>query len=139
MSIEIARMGFRNTFRRKRVAMFTIVSIAISVSLLYTALSASSSLQSSANLFLQDTLSPVDIAVSNGGQWNTRITQSIRTQIEQIPGVTNTIPRIEEYVWVENGTENLYLIIVGLDLQQEQHFGSLRFNLQLLLVFNFSM
>jgi ABC-type lipoprotein release transport system permease subunit len=118
-------MGFRNTFRRKRVAMFTIVSIAISVSLLYTALSASSSLQSSANLFLQDTLSPVDIAVSNGGQWNTRITQSIRTQIEQIPGVTNTIPRIEEYVWVENGTENLYLIIVGLDLQQEQHFGSL--------------
>jgi ABC-type lipoprotein release transport system permease subunit len=119
--------------------MFTIVSIAISVSLLYTALSASSSLQSSANLFLQDTLSPVDIAVSNGGQWNTRITQSIRTQIEQIPGVTNTIPRIEEYVWVENGTENLYLIIVGLDLQQEQHFGSLRFNLQLLLVFNFSM
>jgi ABC-type lipoprotein release transport system permease subunit len=118
-------MGFRNAFRRKRVAMFTIISIAISVSLLYTALSASSSLQNSANLFLQDTLSPVDITVSNGGQWNQRLTTSMRTQIERIAGVANTIPRIEEYVWVENGTETLYLIIVGLDLQQEQHIGSL--------------
>ncbi len=118
-------MGFRNAFRRKRVAMFTIISIAISVSLLYTALSASTSLQSSANLFLQDTLSPVDITVSNGGQWNRRITPDLRAQIDRISGIANTIPRIEEYVWVENGTENLYLILVGLDLQQEQHIGSL--------------
>jgi ABC-type lipoprotein release transport system permease subunit len=118
-------MGFRNAFRRKRVAMFTVISIAISVSLLYTALSASTSLQSSANLFLQDTLSPVDITVSNGGQWNTRITTDMQTSIERIPGVTNTIPRIEEYVWVENDTDTHYLILVGLDLQHEQHIGSL--------------
>ena len=118
-------MGFRNAFRRKRVAIFTVISISISVSLLYTALSASTSLQSSANLFLQETLSPVDITVSNGGQWNRRITVDMREEIERISGVTNTIPRIEEYVWVENGTENLYLILVGLDLKQEEHIGSL--------------
>ncbi|MFW9967222.1 MAG: ABC transporter permease [Candidatus Thorarchaeota archaeon] len=125
MSGAIARMGFRNAFRRKRVAIFTVISISISVSLLYTALSASTSLQSSANLFLQETLSPVDITVSNGGQWNQRITADMKEQIDRISGVTNTIPRIEEYVWVENGTENLYLILVGLDLQQEEHIGSL--------------
>jgi putative ABC transport system permease protein len=118
-------MGFRNAFRRKRIAMFTVISIAIAVSLLYTALSASTSLQNSANLFLQDTLSPVDITVSNGGQWDRRITADMRAQIERIPSVTNTIPRIEEYVWVENGTEPLYMILVGLDPQQEQHIGSL--------------
>ncbi|MHA2303651.1 MAG: ABC transporter permease, partial [Candidatus Thorarchaeota archaeon] len=95
------------------------------MSLLYTALSASTSLQNSANLFLQDTLSPIDITVSNGGQWNRRITTNMRSEIERIPGVTNTIPRIEEYVWVENGTGALYLILVGLDLQDEQHIGSL--------------
>ncbi|MFX0055862.1 MAG: ABC transporter permease [Promethearchaeota archaeon] len=125
MSREIARMGFRNAFRRRRVAVFTVISIAIAVSLLYTALSASTSLQNSANLFLQDTLSPIDITVSNGGVWNRRITTDMRAQIGRIPGVTNTIPRIEEYVWVENGTETVYLILVGLDLQQEQHIGSL--------------
>ena len=118
-------MGFRNAFRRRRVAMFTVISIAIAVSLLYTALSASTSLQNSANLFLQDTLSPVDITVSNGGQWDRRITTDMRAEIERIPGVTNTIPRIEEYVWIDNGTERLYLILVGLDLQHEQHIGSL--------------
>jgi putative ABC transport system permease protein len=105
--------------------MFTVISIAISVSLLYTALSASTSLQNSANLFLQDTLSPVDITVSNGGQWNRRITTEMRVEIERIAGVTNTIPRIEEYVWVENGNDTLYLILVGLDMQQEQQIGSL--------------
>lgn len=105
--------------------MFTVISIAIAVSLLYTALSASTSLQNSANLFLQDTLSPIDITVSNGGRWNRRITADLKAEIERIPSVTNTIPRIEEYVWIENGTETLYLILVGLDLQQEQHIGSL--------------
>ncbi len=95
------------------------------MSLLYTALSASTNLQNSANLFLQDTLSPIDITVSNGGQWNRRITTEMRVEIERIAGVTNTIPRIEEYVWVENGTSNLYLILVGLDLHEEQHIGSL--------------
>ncbi|MFX1260950.1 MAG: ABC transporter permease [Promethearchaeota archaeon] len=125
MSREIARMGFRNAFRRKRVAMFTVISIAIAVSLLYTALSASTSLQHSANLFLQDTLSPVDITVSNGGQWHRRINTEMRAAIERIPSVTKTIPRIEEYVWLENGTDTLYMILVGLDLQQEPHIGSL--------------
>jgi ABC-type lipoprotein release transport system permease subunit len=49
----------------------------------------------------------------------------MRSEIGRIPGVTNTIPRIEEYVWIENGTDTLYLILVGLDLQEEQHIGSL--------------
>ena len=125
MSIEIAGMGFRNAFRRKRVALFTILSIAISVGLLYTAMSASASLQNNANAFLQDTLSPVDLVVSNGGRWGVRITPEMRTQVESIPSVSNTIPRIEEYVWVENGTESIYLFIVGLDLTLETHVGAL--------------
>jgi len=118
-------MGFRNAFRRKRVALFTIISIAISVGLLYTAMSASASLQSNANTFLQDTLSPVDLVVSNGGRWGVRITPEMRTQVESIPSVSNTIPRIEEYVWIENGTESIYLFIVGIDLTLENHVGSL--------------
>ncbi len=125
MSIEIAGMGFRNAFRRKRVALFTIISIAVSVGLLYTAMSASASLQSNANTFLQDTLSPVDLVVSNGGRWGVRITPEMRAQVESIPSVSNTIPRIEEYVWVENGTESIYLFIVGLDLTLEAHVGNL--------------
>jgi ABC-type lipoprotein release transport system permease subunit len=118
-------MGFRNAFRRKRVALFTIISIAISVGLLYTAMSASASLQNNANTFLQDTLSPVDLVVSNGGRWGVRITPEMRSQVESVPSVSNTIPRIEEYVWIENGTESIYLFIVGLDLTLEGHVGSL--------------
>ncbi|MFX1416422.1 MAG: ABC transporter permease [Promethearchaeota archaeon] len=125
MSLEIAGMGFRNAFRRKRVALFTIISIAISVGLLYTAMSASASLQNNANTFLQDTLSPVDLVVSNGGRWGVRITPEMRTQVDTISSVSNTIPRIEEYVWIENGSESIYLFIVGLDLTLEDHVGSL--------------
>jgi ABC-type lipoprotein release transport system permease subunit len=118
-------MGFRNAFRRRRVALFTVISIAISVGLLYTAMSASASLQYNANTFLQDTLSPVDLVVSNGGRWGVRITPAMRVQVESIPAVSKTIPRIEEYAWVENGTEPIYFFIVGLDLEQESHVGSL--------------
>ncbi|MHA2433052.1 MAG: ABC transporter permease, partial [Candidatus Thorarchaeota archaeon] len=125
MSREIAGMGFRNAFRRRRVALFTVISIAISVGLLYTAMSASASLQYNANTFLQDTLSPVDLVVSNGGRWGVRITPAMRVQVESIPAVSKTIPRIEEYAWVENGTEPIYFFIVGLDLEQESHVGSL--------------
>ncbi|MHA2213141.1 MAG: hypothetical protein ACW992_08280, partial [Candidatus Thorarchaeota archaeon] len=64
LKLELVRMGFRNSFRRRRVAAFTILSIAISVSLLYTAFSASNGLQSSANIFLQESLSPVDIVIT---------------------------------------------------------------------------
>ncbi len=118
-------MGFRNAFRRRRVALFTIISIAISVSLLYTAMSASATLQNNANIFLQDTLSPIDIVVSNGGKWGVRITTDMRSDVESIPLVSNTIPRIEEYVWVRNGTDTIFLFIVGLDLELEGHVGYL--------------
>ncbi|UCE09264.1 MAG: FtsX-like permease family protein [Candidatus Thorarchaeota archaeon] len=122
MRLELARMGFRNAFRRKQIAAFTVLSIAISVSLLYTALSASTSLQRSANMFLQDTLSPVDITVT-ATKWGVPITEQHASSIRVLPGVTNLVPRIEEYGFVRNGSVEVYLAIVGLNLTQESHIG----------------
>ncbi|RDE16273.1 MAG: hypothetical protein C4K47_01785 [Candidatus Thorarchaeota archaeon] len=121
---ELARIGFRNALRRKRVAAVTVMSIAISVSLLYTALSASSSLENSANLFLKATLSPVDISVS-ATRWGQPITTQMRSDILSGPSVMRAIPRIEEYATYENLTSGIYVFLVGLDLQSESGIGSL--------------
>lgn len=117
-------MGFRNAFRRKRIAAFTVLSIAISVSLLYTAFSASSNLQSSANDFLRSSLSPVDIGVS-GNRWGQPITEELKISIDALPSVVNSVPRIEEFGVVQLGEEQVHIFLIGLDMNQESHIGSL--------------
>jgi len=121
---ELAHLGFRNALRRKRVAAVTVLSIAISVSLLYTALSASSSLENSANLFLKATLSPVDISVT-ARKWGQPITTDMRNAILYGPSVMRAIPRIEEYTEFESVGSGIYVFLVGLDLQLESGIGSL--------------
>ncbi len=124
---ELAHIGFRNALRRKRVAAVTVLSIAISVSLLYTALSASSSLENSANLFLKATLSPVDISVSATKEY-VPITTDMRTAIENGPSVMKVIPRIEEYarfVYPNETVSWVFVFLVGFDPQLESDIGSL--------------
>lgn len=124
---ELAHIGFRNALRRKRVATVTVLSIAISVSLLYTALSASSSLENSANLFLKATLSPVDIAVT-ANRWGQPITTDMRAAIASGPSVTRAVPRIEEYaqfVYPNETDSGIYVFLVGLDVRLESDIGSL--------------
>ncbi|MHA2262348.1 MAG: ABC transporter permease [Candidatus Thorarchaeota archaeon] len=124
LKLELVRMGFRNSFRRRRVAAFTILSIAISVSLLYTAFSASNGLQSSANIFLQESLSPVDIVIT-ATTWGVPITEAHSSSILSMPGVSNVVPRIEEYGFVRNGSEQTYILVSGMDLESESHIGRL--------------
>ena len=122
--IGFVRMGFRNTFRRKRVATFTILSIAISVSLLYTGFSVNNNLQQSANMFIQDTYSPVDITLSST-KWGVPITSEMNNKILTHPNIVSTIPRIEEYVRYRNGSDWIYILLIGLDLEHESNIGSL--------------
>ncbi|MGY5852295.1 MAG: FtsX-like permease family protein [Candidatus Thorarchaeota archaeon] len=117
-------MGLKNAFRRKRVAAFTVFSIALAVSLLYTSLSTNSGLQHSANTFIQESLSPVDITVSTY-KYGPTINQSAIGNISVIPGVVRAIPRIEVDARIGSGNDTLYFLLVGIDLQAESHIGSL--------------
>ena len=121
---ELARVGLRNAVRRKRVAALTLLSIAFSVSLLYTALSASNSLQQSANLFLRDTSSPVDIIVASTATYHP-ITQEMIASIAAVPSVKTVVPRIEEYAQFENASSGIYVALVGIDEELENNIGSL--------------
>ncbi|MGY5874756.1 MAG: FtsX-like permease family protein [Candidatus Thorarchaeota archaeon] len=124
MELEFAKMGLKNAFRRKRVAAFTVFSIALAVSLLYTSLSTNAGLQHSANTFIQESLAPVDILV-NTYRYNDRINQSAIDDILAIPGVVSAIPRIEVDAETRLGNDTLYFLLVGIDLQAESHIGSL--------------
>ena len=124
MELGFVKMGFRNAFRRKRIAAFTVFSISLAVSLLYTSLSANANLQNSANQFLHDNVSPVDISVSTI-RYGARITPDNESVIRSIPGVEKAISRIEGRGSVLIGNTTIYFLLVGIDLSSESNFGSL--------------
>jgi ABC-type lipoprotein release transport system permease subunit len=124
MELGFVKMGFRNAFRRKRIAGFTIFSIVLAVSLLYTSLSANANLERSANQFLDDNISPNDISVSTL-RYGARITPYDEAVIRSIPGVEKTIARIQGRCWEPIGNTTVNYIAVGIDLEAESNFGSI--------------
>ncbi|MBD3405726.1 MAG: FtsX-like permease family protein [Candidatus Lokiarchaeota archaeon] len=117
------KLGFRNSFRRKRTTAFTLVSIIISVGLLYTALSASANLQANANSFIQDSFTPSDVSVT--GRYQFPITPEIIQTIQDYPEVENVVPRIEEWAWQGTFGSDIVLFLVAIDLDLEAHLGQL--------------
>jgi len=116
-------LGVKFALRRRRVAIFTILSIAISVSLLLSSFAIGSSLQKNAGEYIRATSSPIDITVAST-KWDAPIDTRLMNAISQDPNVVNIIPRIEETARVQNGSEWLHLLLVGLDPVEEQHIGS---------------
>lgn len=94
------------------------------MSLLYTAFSASISLQQSANIFLRDTLSPVDIIVASEAAYHP-ITQEMRASIAAVPSVKRVVPRIEEYAQFQSESSGIYVALVGIEQELETNIGSL--------------
>ncbi|TXT54222.1 MAG: conserved membrane protein of unknown function [Candidatus Thorarchaeota archaeon] len=123
VDVGIIRMGFRNAFRRKRITIFTLVSIMISVGLVYTALSASSNLQANANHFIQESFSPIDLTVE--GSYNSPVSQTMMRDIQGYLEVQRAIPRIEEWASNESFGGDVIVYIVAIDMELEQHIGSL--------------
>jgi ABC-type lipoprotein release transport system permease subunit len=115
-------LGVKFALRRRRVAIFTILSIAISVSLLLSSFAMGSSLQKNAGAYIRSTNSPVDITVAST-KWDAPIDTGLMNAISQDSNVVNIIPRIEETAQVQNGSEWLHLLLVGLDPDEEQHIG----------------
>ena len=115
-------LGVKFALRRRRVAIFTILSIAISVSLLLSSFSMGSSLQKSAGEYIRTTSSPVDITVSST-KWAAPIDTGLMNAISRDPNVINIIPRIEETARVQNGSEWIHLLLVGLNSGEERHIG----------------
>ncbi|MHA2080638.1 MAG: ABC transporter permease, partial [Candidatus Thorarchaeota archaeon] len=116
-------LGVKFALRRRRVAIFTILSIAISVSLLLSSFSMGSSLQKSAGEYIRTTSSPVDITVAST-KWGAPIDTGLMNAISRDPNVINIIPRIEETARVQNGSEWIHLLLVGLNSSEERHIGS---------------
>ncbi|MGM0687103.1 MAG: hypothetical protein ACQET3_09065, partial [Promethearchaeati archaeon] len=120
----IASIGFKNAKRRKTTSFLTILAVALAVSLTYTAISSTGRLMASANQFMQQSLSPVDITVSST-KWGSPITNSMRDSVQALPNTAQAIPRIEEIVSYENESSAISLFLAGIDPQQEKHIGSL--------------
>ncbi|MGV9169867.1 MAG: FtsX-like permease family protein [Promethearchaeia archaeon] len=120
----IASIGFKNAKRRKTTSFLTILAVALAVSLTYTAISSTGRLMVSANQFMQQSLSPVDITVSST-KWGSPITNSMRDSVQALPNTAQAIPRIEEIASYENESSVISLFLVGIDPQQERHIGSL--------------
>jgi putative ABC transport system permease protein len=116
-------LGVKFALRRRRVAIFTILSIAISVSLLLSSFSVGSSLHLNAGEYIRATSSPVDITVAST-QWDSPIDTDLMNAISRDSNVVNIIPRIEETTQVQNGSDWLNFLLVGLDPVRENHVGS---------------
>jgi putative ABC transport system permease protein len=121
--MDYTGLGVKFALRRRRVAMFTILSIAISVSLLLSSFSVGSSLQLNAGEYIRATSSPVDITVSST-QWDSPIDTDLMNAISRDSNVVNIIPRIEETTQVQNGSDWLNFLLIGLDPVRENHIGS---------------
>lgn len=111
--------------RRRRAAIFTILSIGISVSLVISALSVISTLRVNTAQYIQDTTSPVDITISST-KFSSPITSKMMTTIAGSPHVVATIPRIEETVQLQIDNSSTRLLLVGLDPLLEDNIGSLK-------------
>ena len=123
VSLGYVGLGIKFAMRRRRVAIFTILSIAISVSLLLSSFSMGSSLQKNAGDYIRTTSSPVDITVAST-IWGTPINTELMDAISRDPNVVNIIPRIEETARVQNGSEWLHFLLVGLNPLEEHSIGS---------------
>jgi len=124
LSRGLATLGLRNSLRRRKVLGLTLISIALSVSLLYTAVSASASLEHSANLFLKESLSPLDLRI-HSTKWGKPISYDTWSSISRLPDVEQVFPRIEEYAWIENETSTVYVRFIAIDAVAESNVGSL--------------
>ncbi|MFW9797495.1 MAG: ABC transporter permease, partial [Candidatus Thorarchaeota archaeon] len=102
---------------------FTIISIAISVSLLLSSFSIGSSLQLNSAEYIRATTSPIDITVAST-QWDSPIDTVLMNRISRDPNVVNIIPRIEETAQFQNGSDWLHFLLVGIDPSKERHIGS---------------
>ena len=118
-------LGVKFALRRRRVAIFTIISIAISVSLLLSSFSIGTSIRMSTNNYVQDSTSPVDITIAST-KWASPISSEMMSRISQSQYVENIIPRIEETTQVQNGSDWLHFILIGLDPARESDLGSFR-------------
>ncbi|TFH02212.1 MAG: FtsX-like permease family protein, partial [Candidatus Thorarchaeota archaeon] len=122
---DFVGLGVKFALRRRRAAIFTILSIAISVSLLLSSFSIGTSIRNSTNEYVQDTTSPIDITISST-KWGSPITSEHMSTISQNGYVNNIIPRIEETAQVQNGSEWLHFLFIGLDPFREADIGSFR-------------
>jgi len=116
-------LGVKFALRRRRIAIFTIISIAISVSLLLSSFSIGTSIRMSTNDYVQNSTSPVDITIAST-KWISPITSEMMSRISQSQYVEKIIPRIEETTQVRNGSEWLHFILIGLDPARESDLGS---------------
>ncbi|MHA2023552.1 MAG: ABC transporter permease, partial [Candidatus Thorarchaeota archaeon] len=116
-------LGVKFALRRRRAAIFTILSIAISVSLLLSSFSIGTSIRMSTNEYIQDTTSPIDITISST-KWGSPISADMMSRISQNEHVENIIPRIEETAQVQNGSNWLHFLLIGIDLVRESNIGS---------------
>ncbi|MGY5860667.1 MAG: FtsX-like permease family protein [Candidatus Thorarchaeota archaeon] len=125
MSLGYVSLGVKFALRRRRVAIFTILSIAISVSLLFSSFSIGTSIRTSTNDYVQDTTSPIDITIAST-KWGFPISSDMMSLISQNEHVVNVIPRIEETARMQNGSSWLHFLLIGLDPVRENETGSFR-------------
>lgn len=125
MLLGYVHLGVKFALRRRRVAIFTILSIAISVSLLLSSLSIGTSIRMSTNDYIQETTSPIDITIAST-KWGSPISSDMMSKISQNSHVVNIIPRIEETAQVQNGSNWLHFLLIGLDPERESEIGSFR-------------
>lgn len=116
-------LGFRFAFRRRRNALFTVLSIMISVSLLYSTLSVTSMVRANTSDYIRKTSSPVDISISST-KYSMPITNDMASDIGRQAHVVATAPRIEEMAQFANGSNWIHLILLGLDTSREQGLGN---------------
>ena len=77
----------------------------------------------STNDYVQDSTAPIDITVAST-KWGSPITADMMSRITQSGYVEIIIPRIEETAQVQNGSEWLHFILIGLDPARESDIGS---------------
>ena len=125
MILGYVGLGVKFALRRRRAAIFTILSIAISVSLLLSAFSIGTSIRMSTNEYIQDSTSPIDITIAST-KWGSPISVDMMSRISQNGHVETVIPRIEETAQVQNGSNWLHFLLIGIDPDLESEIGSFR-------------
>ncbi|MEM4736189.1 MAG: FtsX-like permease family protein, partial [Candidatus Thorarchaeota archaeon] len=121
---QMVRLGMKNSTRARRTLALTVISVAIAVSLLYSSLSASYALQSSANTFLKSATSPLDIRVASTRYFEP-LSSEVRVYLSTLREVKRVFPRIEEHAQLDNVTSNVFVLLVALDPVEEQDVGAL--------------
>lgn len=124
VQLGYASLGLKFALRRRRAAIFTILSIGISVSLVISALSVTTSLKVNTAHYIRDTTSPIDISISST-KFASPITSGMSDSILSYPHVINAVPRIEETVQLQIGNSSTNVLLIGLDPIKENNIGQL--------------